>query len=67
MATLLTRQPMLKEKHTLQEQVEQLRKKEEQLQLEADISATVAKVNVLRAGSTVRSNALQKSNGMESY
>ncbi|KAL7844709.1 hypothetical protein SRHO_G00232480 [Serrasalmus rhombeus] len=67
MAALLARQHMLKEKHAIEEQEEQLRRKKEQLQLEADIAATVAKVNVLRIGSTVRSTTSRKSNGMESY
>ncbi|KAL3979219.1 Rab5 GDP/GTP exchange factor [Sarotherodon galilaeus] len=67
MAALLARQHMLKEKHSLKEQEEQLSRKKEQLQLEADIAATVAKVNVLRTGSTMRSVASRKSNGMESY
>ncbi|KAL7849609.1 hypothetical protein SRHO_G00212320 [Serrasalmus rhombeus] len=67
MAALLARQHMLKEKHAVEEQEEQLRRKKEQLQLEADIAATVAKVNVLRIGSTVRSTTSRKSNGMESY
>ncbi|KAL7871628.1 hypothetical protein SRHO_G00066110 [Serrasalmus rhombeus] len=67
MAALLARQHMLKEKHAIEEQEEQLRKKKEQLQLEADTAATVAKVNVLRIGSTVRSTTSRKSNGMESY
>ncbi|KAL7880985.1 hypothetical protein SRHO_G00032390 [Serrasalmus rhombeus] len=67
MAALLARQHMLKEKHAIEEQEEQLRRKKEQLQLEADIAATAAKVNMLRIGSTVRSTTSRKSNGMESY
>ena len=66
-AALLTRQRMLKEKHAIEEQEEQLRRKKEQFQLEADIAANIAKVSVLRTGCSVRSTASQKSNGMESY
>ncbi|XP_014850999.1 PREDICTED: uncharacterized protein LOC106922808 [Poecilia mexicana] len=67
MAALLTRQTMLKEKHAIEEQEEQLRKRREQLQLEAEIAATAAKVKVLKTGSAARSSASRKSNGMESY
>lgn len=49
MAALLARQKLLKEKHALEEQEEQIRKRKEQLQLEGDIAASMAKVNVLRA------------------
>lgn len=68
MAALLARQMLLEEKHALEEQEEKLRKRKEQLQLEADIATSVAKVNVLRAsGSGVRSAASRRSNSMESY
>lgn len=69
MAALLTRQNMLKEKHAIDEQEEQLRKRKEQLQLEAEIAATAAKpkVNVLKTGSAVQSSASRKFNVMESY
>ncbi len=67
-AALLARQRLLKEKHALEEQEEQIRKRKEQLQLEAEIAASVAKVNVLRmSGSNVMSAASQKLDGMESY
>lgn len=50
MAALLARQRLFKEKHALEEQI---RKRKEQLQLEAEIAASMAKVNVLRtAGSS---------------
>ena len=51
----------------LEEQEEQMRKKKEQLQLEADIATSIAKVNVLRTGSNMQSAASSRSNGMESY
>ncbi len=59
---------MLKEKHSLEEQEEKLRQQKEELQLKADIAASMAKVNVLRtSGSGVRSAASHRSDGMESY
>lgn len=67
MAALLTRQRLLKEKHSLEEQEEKLRRRKEELQLEADIAEVVAKATVLKMGSTVRTTASRKSNGMESY
>lgn len=67
-AALLARQRLLKEKHALEEQEEQIRKRKEQLQLEAEIAASVAKVNVLRkSGSNAMSAASKKLDGMESY
>lgn len=55
MVALVVRQKILKDKHVLEEQEEQLRKKKEQLELEANSAATMAKVQVLEAskGSTV--------------
>lgn len=67
-AALLGRQSVLKEKHSLEEQEEKLRQQKEELQLKADIAASMAKVNVLRtSGSGVRSAASHRSDGMESY
>ena len=48
MAALISRQRLLKEKHALEEQEEQLRKRKENLALEMEIAASMAKVNVLR-------------------
>lgn len=60
---------MLKEKHALEEQEELLREKKEQLELEAGIAATMAKVQM--HGSSRRSSVLsdqsKRSDGMTSY
>lgn len=45
----MARQVLLKDKHALEEQEEQLRKKKEQLNLQMEIAAPKAKVNVLKA------------------
>ena len=66
-AALLARQKMLKERHALEEQEEQLRKCKEQLQLEEDIAASMAKVNVLRTASSSVSAASRGMDGMDSY
>ena len=67
-AALLARLRLLKEKHALEEQEEQIRKRKEQLQLEAEIAASVAKVNVLRrSGSNVMNAASKKLDVMEYY
>lgn len=63
MAALITRQHLLKDKHDLEEQEEQLRKRKEQLKLQVEIAATRAKVNVLRGSP----NQSVISDGMESY
>lgn len=57
-----------RKKHALEEQEEQLRKLKEHLQLEAEIAASMAKVNALRsAGLSRMSAASKKVDGMESY
>ena len=67
MAALLSWQRLLKEKHALEEQQGQIRK-QKQLKLEADIAASMAKVNVLRtSGASVRSASSRKLDGMASY
>lgn len=68
-AALVVRQRHLKDKHTLEEQEDQLRRKKEQLEIEADIAATVAKIKVLGASraSSVQSHFSHTSDGMESY
>ncbi|XP_037394066.1 uncharacterized protein LOC119263286 [Pygocentrus nattereri] len=62
-AALVARAASLKEKHTLEEQVEVLRRKKEQMDLDADLAASTAKLSVLKiygASSVI-------SDGMESY
>lgn len=68
-AGLVIRQKLLKDKHTLEEQDEQLRRKKEQLEMEADIAATMAKIKVLGASraSSTQSRFSHVSDGMESY
>ncbi len=69
MAALIVPQKLLKEKHALEEQEEQLRKRKDHLDLETEIATSVAKVNVLRAceGPRVSSSLCGKSDGMNSY
>lgn len=68
MASLIARQELLKDKHALEVQEEQLRKRKEQLDSEMEISASVAKINVLRASDTSQvSRAVRCSDGMNSY
>ena len=79
MAALMARKRLLEQKHALeeeeakirhalQEQEARVRKQKEQLQLETDMAASAAKLNVLRtSGSGVRSVASQKLDGMEVY
>lgn len=69
MAALIVRQKLLKNKHILEEQEEQLRREKEQLELEGNIAATMAKIKVFSAakGSSVQSNLSKVSDGMESY
>lgn len=60
-AALFACQGLLKDKHAVEEQ-------DEQLNLEMEIAASVAKVNVLRSSaSRVSSAVLGKSDGMNSY
>ena len=80
MAALLARQRLLKDKHALDEQEEeqeeelrkkkeQLRKKREQLEMEVEIAASRAKMNVLRRSGRSRaaSDTSVSPNGMHSY
>lgn len=69
MAALIALQKLLKEKHALEAQEKQRRKKrKEQLQLEEEIAAYMTKINVLKAGSSVLRRAASKgSDGIESY
>jgi len=52
-AALLARQRLLKDKHALEEQEERIRKRKEQLQLEADIAASMVKMAVLGASGSM--------------
>uniref|UniRef100_A0AAQ4REA4 Uncharacterized protein n=1 Tax=Gasterosteus aculeatus aculeatus TaxID=481459 RepID=A0AAQ4REA4_GASAC len=67
-AALMARQRMLSQKHALEEQQELLRKRKEELDLDMELAASMAKVSVLKAaeGSCV-SNVSVKSDGMNSY
>lgn len=65
MADLIARQHLLKEKHNLEEQEEQLRKWKRHLDFLAEIAASMAKVNVLRGSSTP--SVASSSSNMESY
>lgn len=80
MAALLAHQKLLREKHALEEEEaqqeaqlwrrkEQLRKRKEQLDLEMEIAASAAKINVLRISGTsqVSSTAARGADGMNSY
>ena len=67
MAALLARQGLLKEKHDLEQQEEEIRKRKERFELEVEIAASKAKVDVLRASSSVKSGISNKSDGMQSY
>lgn len=66
MAALLARRGLLKDKHALEEQEELLRKKKEQLDLDMELAASIAKVNVLKASEGSRVSSIE-SNGMNSY
>lgn len=69
LAALMARQRLLKEKHELEEQEEYLKRKKEQLQMDEDIAAHMAKLNVLRSQSitSVKKSTTKHSDGMESY
>ncbi|CAL9682044.1 unnamed protein product [Knipowitschia caucasica] len=75
-AAIMARQKLLKEKHAMQEQQEQLRRqmekqqeelkrKMESMDLDMELAASVAKMNVLKASEGSRVSA--KSDGMNSY
>lgn len=65
-AALVARAAALKERHVLEEQEQQLRRKREQLDMEAEIAATNAKLSVLYA-SDGHGSAQTPSNAMNSY
>lgn len=66
MAALIVRQKLLKDKHALEEQP---KRKKGQLELEANIFATMAKMRVLGAskGSGIHVHSSKASDGMKSY
>lgn len=71
-AALIVHQQRLKDKHALEKMEEDLRKKKEQLEMEANIDAAMAKMKVLESltGSNVRSKSSKtsrRSNAMNSY
>ncbi|KAK0145483.1 hypothetical protein N1851_015620 [Merluccius polli] len=82
MAALIVKQQMLKDKHAIEAQEEQLkdeeeqlrkeeqlRRKKEQLELDGNLAATMAKMKILGASSRsgVRSHRSRVSDGMNSY
>ena len=69
LAALMARQKLLKDKHELEEQEERLRRKKEQLKLDEDIAAHMAKLNVLRSQSILsgKGSLSKRSDGMNSY
>lgn len=52
LAALMARQKLLQDKHALEEEEQQIRKRKERLKLDEEIAAHLAKMNVLRAAST---------------
>lgn len=69
LAALMARQKFLQDKHTLEEEEQQIQKRKERLKLDAEIAAHLAKVNVLRAASTSgsKNTVTDWSNAMNSY
>lgn len=69
LAALMVRQKLLQDKHALEEEEQQLRKRKERLKLDEEIAAHLAKVSVLRAASVSgsKSTATERSNAMNSY
>lgn len=64
-AALIARAAALKERHALEEQEQQLRRKREQLEVETEIAASNAKLAVLQASDGRSSSG--STNGMNSY
>ncbi len=65
LAALKARQKLLKDKHELEDQEEQLRKRKEQLNLQGEIEVQMAKLNVLKSQS-VSSSKSSRSGGRHS-
>lgn len=57
LAALMAQQKLLKDKHELEDQEEQLRKRKERLNLEGEIAIQMAKLNVLKSQSVSSSNS----------
>lgn len=67
-AALMARQRLLSQKHALEEQQELLRRKKEELDLDMELAASMAKVSVFKASEgSCASNISVKSDGMNSY
>lgn len=60
-AAPIARRKLLKDKHALEEQEEQFRKRKAQRNLEMEIAASGAKINVLRASDTSRVSSVVRS------
>lgn len=69
LAALMARQKLLQDKHALEVEEQQIRKRKERLKLDEEIAAHLAKVNVLRAASTSgsKNTVTDQSNAMNSY
>lgn len=67
-AALMARQRLMSQKHALEEQQELLRRKKEELDLDMELAASMAKVSVFKASEGSRvSHVSVKSDGMNSY
>lgn len=66
-AALLARATALKEKHALEAQEEELRRKKEQIEMDAKIAASTAKLAVFQAASEYSRGSQAPSDGMNSY
>lgn len=68
MAALLTRHHLLNKKQGLDKQEEEIRRKKESFELEVEIAAAQARLEVLRVSrSSVKGSRCRTSDGMESY
>lgn len=69
LAALKMRQRLLKDKHQLEEEEERLRKRKEQLKLDEEIAANMAKLNVFKSLSVLsgKTSVTKRSDGMNSY
>ncbi len=68
-AALLVRQNLMKEKHSIEENEQNIRKQKEEFGLRMEIAATMAKVKVLKGSSvhSVKSDVRHHSDGINSY
>lgn len=60
LAALMARQKHMQEKHALEEEEEQLRKRKERLKLDEDIAAQMAKISVLKSASLTSAGSTLK-------